>query len=387
MKKLITIFCLLLSYSAFAQPIAYKRAPLREIQLSGSGYSLGLQHGTLLKREIGELVVKMKENASRALGKDANEVIKSFMQYAHFNEAIKKYTSDLFEEVRGIAEGSAQNPDDIMTLNLLDEFWVYLDDLANHHCSAVGVPASDGQPAYIAQNVDIEAYTDGYQILIRLSRTATSPEQLILTHPGLIALAGMNEAGIGACMNSLMQLKASSKGLPVAFIVRRLLNSTNKEDILNFIQTVPHASGQNYIIGIKDEVYDFEASANKVVRFDPKNNNGSVYHTNHPLVNNDVKEWFSRYNPDLENKPGGNSAIRLTAVKNRIAETNIIADTLIKQTLRSKDDRNNPVCRSAQGGGFSFASLIMTLSGKPFLQITAGPPDESEYQRIDFSRH
>ena len=189
-------------------------------------------------------------------------------------------------------------------------------------------------------------------------------------------------------MNTLMQLKASVTGLPVAFIVRHILNSTDKNDLLNFIQTVPHASGQNYIIGIKDEVFDFEVSANKVVRFDPKNANGTIYHTNHPLVNNDVKDWYKKYVPSLAVKPAeNNSSIRLTAVRNRLAGNPVIDDSLIKEALRSKDDSNNPVCRAPKNGGFTFGSVIMTLSGQPFLQVTSGPPDESEYKRFDFSNN
>ncbi|MGB4844692.1 MAG: C45 family peptidase [Ferruginibacter sp.] len=386
MIRLISFCFLLISFSAFGQSTTQKRGAIREINLTGTGYELGLQHGKLLKKEIGELVTLMKANTSKALGKDADLAIKEFSEYAKFTDAIKKYTPELYEEVKGIADGSAQTLEDIMVFNLLDEFWVYQNNLANHHCSGMGVPATKGHPAYIAQNMDIESYTDGYQVLIRLSRTNTRPEQFILTHPGIIALNGMNEKGIGACMNTLMQLKASVSGLPVAFIVRRILNSTDKNELLNFIQTVPHASGQNYIIGIKDEVFDFEASANKVVRFNPDNANGTIYHTNHPLVNNDVKEWYKKYDPTLAVKPAeNNSSIRLAAVKNRIAENPVINDVLIKETLRSKDDSNNPVCRAPKNGGVTFGSVIMTLSGKPFLQVTAGPPDESEYKRFDFS--
>lgn len=366
---------------------AISKRELREITLSGSGYELGLQHGKLLKKEIGEIVGKWKKNTSDMMGRDANIVLAEFFEYAQFTAAIKKWTPDLYEEVRGIAEGSGQPLNDIMVFNLLDEFWVYQDNLSNHHCSGIGVPARNGNSAYIAQNMDIESYTDGYQVLMRLTKTDKRPEQLILTHPGLIALNGMNETGIGACMNTLMQLKASNTGLPVAFIVRRILSSTDKDDLLQFIQSVPHASGQNYIIGIRGEVFDFEASANKVIRFDPQNKNGTIYHTNHPLANDDVKDWFKKYDPtrnDAIDPAKSNSHIRLTAVQKRVKDAASVDDILIKKTLRSKDDMDNPVCRAPKNGGFTFGSVIMTLTGNPFLQVTAGPPDESEYRKIEF---
>lgn len=382
MKNTFLFLLVIISFNAFGQQV------IREVNFSGSGYELGLQHGKLLKTEIGEVVEKMKQNTATNLNKDAKQVLNDFHTYANFNESIKKYTPELYEEIRGIAEGSGQAFNDIMVLNLLDEFWVYINNIENHHCSGMGIPSINGSTSYIAQNLDIEKYTDGYQILMRLARTDARPEQLILTHPGLIGLNGMNETGIGACMNTLMQLKASASGLPVAFIVRRIINSTNKNDLLSFIQTVPHASGQNYIIGIKGEVYDFEASANKVVRFDPKNANGAVYHTNHPIVNDDLKPWVEKYNPNLEDKPvSSNSFIRLLSVENRISQTPAINDYLIKETLRSKDDLNNPVCRTINSAGtiFTFASVIMTLTGNPYMQITKGSPDETDYKKIKFS--
>ncbi|MEO7394343.1 MAG: C45 family peptidase [Chitinophagaceae bacterium] len=390
MKKIILFLLLLNSFITYSQPSITNnnKRIIREITLSGSGYELGFQHGKLLKNEIAEIVTKWKDNTTKSLGKDASLVLKEFFEYAQFDDAIKKWTPDLYEEVRGIAEGSGQAFNDIMVLNLLDEFWVYENNIANHHCSGIGVPAINGSTGYIAQNMDIESYTDGYQLLIRLTKTSSRPEQFILTHAGCIALNGMNETGIGACMNTLMQLKASSTGLPVAFIVRRILNSTDKDELLKFIQSVPHASGQNYIIGIRGEVYDFEASANKVVRFNPENKNGTIYHTNHPLANDDVKKWYQQADPKLNtstNTRTSNSIIRLAAVERRVKDAVTVNDDIIKDALRSKDDKDNPVCRAPKNGGFTFVSVIMTLTGTPYLQVTAGPPDESEFKKVEFT--
>ena len=386
-KKIIVVFCVLGVLNLVAQNNQSERV-LNEITLTGSGYELGLQHGKALKTEINEIVTKWKANTTKNFRKDAELTLDAFYKQADFEGAIKKWTPELYEEVRGIADGSGQALRDILVLNLLDEFWVYIDELYNHHCSDVGVPSINGSTSYIAQNMDIESYTDGYQTLIRLTRTNDRPEQLLLTHPGLIVLNGMNETGVGVVVNTIMQLKASPKGLPVAFVIRRIINSTDKDDILNFIQTVNHASGQNYIIGIRGDVYDFEASANEVVRFNPENTNGTVYHTNHPIVNTDLKSWNEKFMPTPENKEklkDSNSYLRLTALESRMASNPGITDALIMETLRSKDDPNNPVCRNNNGRGFTFASVIMTLTGTLSMQITAGPPDESEYAVVAFT--
>ena len=103
MKKVFPLLLMLSSFVAFSQTTSTKgndntKRVLREITLTGAGYELGLQHGKLLKKEIAEIVIKWKENTTRALGKDASQVLKEFFQYAQFDEAIKKWTPDLYEE-------------------------------------------------------------------------------------------------------------------------------------------------------------------------------------------------------------------------------------------------------------------------------------------------
>ncbi|MCL6273762.1 C45 family autoproteolytic acyltransferase/hydrolase [Muricauda sp. 2012CJ35-5] len=365
---------------------------LKQINLSGTGYKLGLQHGTQLKEEIGALVIAWKKNTSDQLGKDADQVVAEFFDYANFTNSIKQWTPELYEEIIGIADGADQNFRDVFVLNLLDEFWVYVNNIHNHHCSGMGVPAIDGNPGYLSQNMDLENYTDGFQLLMRLERSKKRPEQLILTQPGLIALNGLNEKGIGVCVNTLIQLKSNATGLPVAFVIRRIINSKTKIEALDFIKKVNHASGQNYIVGIKDEVFDFEASANKVERFIPENSNGAVYHTNHPLVNNDLKAWFEAYSPEL---PQGvkslntDSHYRFRALEKRMKVKKEITDHSLIAALRSRDHKNNPVCKTnvKNGQGFTFASVVMTLSEPPTLQIVSGPPDESEFMTIQFTEN
>ena len=69
---------------------------------------------------------------------------------------------------------------------------------------------------------------------------------------------------------------------------------------------------------------------------------------NHPLVNNDLKAWFKKYDPTLkaEEKPvHSNSFVRLAAVQRRVVPAGVISDMAIMEALRSKDDAQNPVCK------------------------------------------
>lgn len=96
MKQLILLFGLFISAGCLGQQI---NRELKTVTFSGSGYELGVQHGNELKKEIGEIISAWKKNTSNALGKEADLVLKDFFQYADFDEAIKKWTPELYEEV------------------------------------------------------------------------------------------------------------------------------------------------------------------------------------------------------------------------------------------------------------------------------------------------
>jgi isopenicillin-N N-acyltransferase like protein len=233
--------------------------------------------------------------------------------------------------------------------------------------------------------MDLENFMNGYQVLFHISSYNDEPEQYLLSCAGLIALNGINSNGIGVCVNTLMQLEASSDGLPVACVIRGILSKQDGASAIKFLKTIKHASGQNYIIGVVDSVYDFEASANKVVRFFPDANNPLlVYHTNHPLTNDDIKPWYIESLKKILSgeAKNNNSFIRFTSLRNRLTlpDSNFSIN-LIKETLRSKDNQLNPICRVYKNGEavFTFSSVILTLGKSPSIQLTRASPDQSEY--------
>ena len=376
--------------TAPCQTNSYKRQ-VKTITLTGTGFQRGLQYGSQLKNEIAGLMVLWKKDLENNIHIPADTFIKNFLRATNFIPAIEKYTPDIYEEVKGIAEGSGQSLNDIFAFQLPDEYWVFEDQLAkdtiHHHCSAIGIPGRKGRAAYVSQNMDVDSWMDGYQIILHIQQNGNTPEQYILTCAGIVALNGLNSAGAGVCVNTLIQLKSSNDGLPVAFMIRGLLQKQNEADALEFLKKTKHASGQNYILGFGDSVYDYEASANKVIRMYP-DTSGIISHTNHPVVNDDVKPWYHDYYQQYlaGNTQNGNSEIRFASLKKRTRETGEKDDGFIKTTLRSKDNPNNPVCRAHLPGkhGFTFGSVILVLSNKHLMEVTAGPPDESEYQTLSF---
>jgi hypothetical protein len=193
------------------------------------------------------------------------------------------------------------------------------------------------------------------------------------------------------CVNTLLELSACRDGLPVACVVRGILNRSSHDEALAFARAVKHASGQNYMIGDSGRITDLECSANQVTSFWPKESADLVWHTNNVLQNDDLA-------PDARlaltqegscfSRRAAHSAARLESLRSRLEGSKVPRNVATaKATLAAKDSPDHPVC-CAKGGlldSFTFASTVMVLSEPPEFLVAPGPPDVNEYQRFTFA--
>jgi hypothetical protein len=370
------------------------------LDLEGTPRNRGRIHGEALRPQIQELVSIWKEDLRGQRGSDPDEYLAEFLEYTNFLDAIKKWVPGLLEEVEGIAEGADIDLKTMQAFQFVDEEWWYNAYVhrfksfplykTDKGCSALAVFRQEGLPTLVAQNLDIPAFTSGFQALLRIKYENSLLECLVFTYAGLVSLCGMNNLGTGQVVNALLQLNHSPDGLPVAFVNRGILEQTTYEAAVRFLHDIKHASGQNYIIGGKKQASSHECSANKVSRFEPFKGATRLYHTNHPLVNDDqstYKKMLKRINAP-EPKGPGNSEIRYMALEKRLKDENKrITIESIKETLSSKDDLRNPICREKRAdgrGGFTSGCIIMELSEKPVLHLAPGPPCTTEFQTYSF---
>jgi isopenicillin-N N-acyltransferase like protein len=355
------------------------------VDLHGPPYERGLEHGHKLKAEIVQGIAIWKQNLTSTFGVDADDFIKTFLLKTDYLPFIKQWTPDLLEEVKGIAKGSGVDFDTILAFQLMDEYWVNGPALEHEHCSAMGLQGKGGEPTVIAQNMDLESFRNGFQTILHIHE-ASGKEKLVLSQPGLIAFNGVNNAGIAVNTNTLAQLAHGRTGLPVAFIVRGILERESLADAAAFVKGITHASGQNYTIGDPTHVAYFEASAHSVVEV--FGSPGTfILHTNHPVVNIDYGVPVSKEMVT----PGtlDNSHIRYQTLQNRLsAGPGDDPLKLIQETLRSRDSATDPVSRPLLPGAsfFTYSSTIMVLSGKPHLIASPGPPDVIPYSTFQFDR-
>jgi isopenicillin-N N-acyltransferase like protein len=369
-------------------------AELRVVELSGSAYERGLTHGRELRAEIRELVGRWTNDLAATIAPDPEGVIRALLRDTDYLTAIRQAAPELLEEVRGIAEGAELTFETVFAFQLADEVWVNAPRLRQEgkrdKCSSLGAGAAGTNAAWVAQNVDLENFRNGFQTVLHIRGSAAEPEQYIFTFAGYLGANGLNRHGVGLCVNALIPLAHAREGLPVAFVVRKTLAQRSGRAAAEFLQRANHATGQNYILGSPEGVEDFECSANKVVRFAPLA--GVVYHTNHPLANDNYDaEYLARLKRiDPEEKALESTRRRLAALEARLQhQTNGLSFATIAGALRSRDSERYPVCVPLRPGssGFTFGSTIMRLSPEPELHVSCGPPDRNPYRAFRFAKH
>ena len=206
---------------------------VNQIEIEGSNRERGLQHGKALKFWIYESLDRTKYFLAKATKQDPNKLFPTFTKENEFINTVKKWTPGLLEEVEGIAEGADLDFEDIFAYQCAEEILMVLpyekqSELPkSQHCSSFGCYPDSGTPAFIGQNMDWMSMYEGLNTLLHIQNEEKHLESYINTIPGLIALNGVNNSPLAVCVNSLQyDLNCSTRGLPVAFIVRSLLEKT-----------------------------------------------------------------------------------------------------------------------------------------------------------------
>jgi hypothetical protein len=316
---------------------------------------------------------------------DPRAYVADMLRDTDFVPALRDHTPDLLEEVDGLADGADKARPLMFALQLLDEEWAYR---ARRHqgpdklekCSSVAM-VSPGGPTWIGQNMDLGAYTDGHQVLLRIAAADGTPAALVFSVAGMIGLMGVNSAAIGVCVNSIPQVPSAHEGVPVAFVLRRLLQATSFDQACSLVQSLPHATNQHYLIAGPGAVRSFEASAERVAEFHPASPD-RVFHTNHPLS-------------DLQGAPEPehareNTVARLAALTSRLGQGDR-GLVEIQAALSSFDDARHPVCRLRGDHGlinFTTGSMVSALRSPPAdvqSWVSAGPPSPTGYGHVTLS--
>jgi len=365
------------------------------LTLTGSPRQRGRAHGESLRPQIRELLLHWKDYLARTYNSSPRDYLHDFVSQINFSPAIEKWAPGLLDEVRGIAEGAAVDLADIYAFQLQDEEWWFGQEhkkqpaAAANACSSLAWRGDARHPSLVAQNMDLPDYMHEYQVVLRIQQDRSPHEILVFSVAGLIALNGMNSSPLAIVCNNLSQLNHSPRGLPVAFVMRGALAQSSFDQAHAFLSTVPHASGQNYILGSPSQVSDLECSANQVAPFAPNGRTRGVCHTNHPFVNRDLHSSLASPGAspnELQARieaQAVNSHTRYQALSTNYGAVEWLNmdPEAVRRLLSLHGSQEHPVCRhpGTPEKWSTLGATIMQLSTPAYFYVCPGPPCTAKF--------
>jgi hypothetical protein len=340
------------------------------IDCAGGGRARGRAHGEAAREAVGAAIGRWSE----ATGAPIEAYAAAFLEATELLPAIARHCPELHEELQGIAEGAGVPFPLVAAYNLMDEQWWYD---AERGCSVVGV-AREGGRVVLAQNMDLPAFMDSSQLVLRV-RGPGQPEALVLTSAGLLGLTGVNAAGVAVCVNTLMMLRHSRRGLPVAAVLRGALARADRDAAVAWLREVPHASGQHYAVADRHGFASLECSAGGAAPSSPPAAR-TLLHTNHPLASADV-------DPGLEERLERQGLIANSERRQEflVAHAGEVDGAHAAKALL--EDRSTPICvlPTPSRATMTFGSVAFTLGDRVTAEFRLGLPGTAAWETIAFS--
>ncbi|MEW6624485.1 MAG: C45 family peptidase [Bacillota bacterium] len=343
--------------------------------LKGAPHEIGYAHGSLAKKQIEkciEVYEKLFWSYSKITWKEAAAKSEQYIPY------IQKYDPHIWEEIQGIADGSGRSLLDIVALNARSE--IMLTAKALDGCTSFGVLAgAAGGKSYMGQNWDWKEEVTEAVIALEIYQD-NKPAIKMITEAGIVGKFGINDAGVGLCMNALA-CEENIPGVPLHVVMRGILNSPNLSSAISAVINTQIASSVNFVIGHKDgEVIDMEVTPSEFDVLYPEQ--GIMVHTNHflsPLLRPRVKDITKHLLPD--------TLVRYSRAKHILSSMDDSINLIDLQTLLA-DHFNHPhgVCRHHQYDPLdrqlvTVFSIIIDLTYQE-IWVSAGKPCEAPYNKL-----
>jgi isopenicillin-N N-acyltransferase-like protein len=267
---------------SYQATLTEESAGLKLIGRKGTAYEKGKIYGAALKEDISLHLAIWDSVVKEGVNLSQEQIYQIISEKTEFIEAINKYTPELLEEIHGIADGAEVDRKALLCYNMAEEIMNYFQN-GYESCTNVGV--INEHENLIAYNQDLPQFLHGNNIPTVLN----DENKFIFAFPGSIGTSGMTKDFAVTC-NSLSMLNMNKGGLPLSFMVRKLLTFSSLREAIIYIKNTPLAIPQNLLLVDRNQVINLEASANQVLEYSNPKSSRFLYHTNHPLVNTDYRQ-------------------------------------------------------------------------------------------------
>ena len=258
-----------------------ERELFRVLSLTGSDYDQGFQHGQRARDLIQKNIAETDRWVRQTYHSGAKRLERHYQNNLAF---LEKSRPELLEELRGIADGSGFSFQEIIRLNLQIYFTLkWLAPECSQFCKVV--QDRNGQSTTFAGKT--RDNSAGPRESVVLMRTYDSGLKMIE-----VGFAGIVTGPGNVLTNRRISVTSSgvwSPRLPVDpadFLTGEVLPDTHRlartisslDEAAQYLQTLPRASGMNYIVSVPKEMRLFSLNAREVMS---RTMAGAVCATNH----------------------------------------------------------------------------------------------------------
>ncbi|CZT20361.1 related to Acyl-coenzyme A:6-aminopenicillanic-acid-acyltransferase 40 kDa form [Ramularia collo-cygni] len=351
------------------------------IECSGTPYEIGLQHGQEARVQISRSIMFYADLFQRNCNLSWEAVQGLAMR--DFLPVIQEKWPELMQEMRGIADGTDLGVEDILALNVRTEvaFGMFSDGCTAF--STFGSEGGKGDVSWLSQNWDWNPLQK--RNLVQLSITQPGkPRIMMITEAGIIGKIGMNEYGVGVCLNAIRASGVDFRKLPCHLGLRVVLESASREDALKRLEGFGGvASACHMLIADREGGVGVEWSFKgwEKIEMDGK---GRVFHANHYLRSpaEGVKEdeaWLegSRYRTK-----------RIEELVDRLQEEHggEVSYEGILEVFKDEGGFPKSICRKREGDSTdeTLFNIVMDLKGLKAFVVVGRPTEPEEKLELVF---
>ena len=360
-----------------------------ELDGTNGGYELGKQNGQVFKVLIRENLKRLKSDYSLWIGgeRTLNKILRKISTESQYLSDLAQYMPELYDELRGIAEGSGISIEDAVILNYIDETMLavsrYSEDDSDAHseksdrsdrCTAGALFGRNDLPNMIFQNMDFSDAYNGYQVLYRIHYT--DKDILMYGFVGQFGGIGVNSHGVGVTVNIMSDgIGKEGSGIPSTATTRGMLQLDSVDEAVEWLRTLPISSAHSLIVTDPEKATGIEATANSIFVMKPQNEK-YVVHSNHCLQTPDRFEI-----PGISDEDS-NTVVRLNLVLNMLKGKEALTDVHDIIKILSTE----PVLDIIQKGqGGTVQSVIGVCDAiAPYVYIAKASEKERQFVKVGF---
>lgn len=341
----------------------------REIEVAGLPRELGRQIGEAAKEEMRgfcDVALSLVNKTVRVSRTSAAEVVAAALKSA------EQYAPDMLEEIRGMAEGAGLPVEEIMLLQVRNQ----LQPDADSGCTSLALAdeRQDRGCRLVAQNWDNDPALQPFTVVLT-RRPTGKPALMNVTQAGLIAYIGLNDAGIGVCLNTL-PAPARRFGVPHYFTVRGIYEAASLEAAVHAVERASRAIPANIMLATPQGPADLEVTLERVhvLRGDAAGRLSHANHCRHPelaSINEQHAELIQSHQ-------------RQRRVDQLLASSHVLSVEDVKGLLRDHDGHPRSICRHAnddpQTGGWKTVFSVIMEPELRRMHVSRGTPCVQPYE-------